>query len=121
MEWLTLEAARREFPVGRRVQLVFTEDQATRLKPGDEGVIRAVRRELGEPVVDVAWDSGSSLSIVLSSGDQIVLVPEQELHDEYWQLRRQGHGIIGAQQRLVELHGLPWSAMDSITHPRDGA
>lgn len=53
---------------GDRVRLVFTDDPLTRLRPGDKGTVW--RDQSGE-VVDIRWDDGSSLSMLLDSGDQI--------------------------------------------------
>ncbi len=45
---------------------------------------------------------------------------DDELHDEYWALRQDGHGIVGAQHVLVEKYAdLEFGReLDSITHPR---
>ncbi len=54
-----------------RVELVYTNDAYTRLRPGDRGsVIRQTTDDWGT-VVDIAWDSGSTLSILLGEGDRI--------------------------------------------------
>src|SRR5262245_5772436 len=56
---------------GDRVELVRTNDPYTQLRPGDQGTVRHVRENLGEPEIAVAWDDGSRLSILPDSGDQI--------------------------------------------------
>lgn len=52
---------------GGRVELVYTSDPDTRLRPGDRGT---VKRQIGD-VVYIAWDSGSGLSMCLDAGDRI--------------------------------------------------
>lgn len=66
-----------EAAVGERVRLVQTNDEYTALRPGDEGVVTAVRRDViseGEWVVDVDWDRGSDLSMLTAAGDEIEVV-----------------------------------------------
>lgn len=55
---------RNEFRPGDRVELVRTDDPHTRLRPGDRGTVRRVRSQVGETVVNVAWDGGSTLSLL---------------------------------------------------------
>jgi len=55
---------------GDRIALVSCNDQYTRLKPGEEGEVLRVRTQLGDEVVDVRWDSGSSLSLIPAAGDE---------------------------------------------------
>ena len=45
---------------------------------------------------------------------------DEALHTEYWRLRRKGHGIIGAQNVLVDKYeGVSFGkALDAITHPK---
>lgn len=45
---------------GRRVELVFTDDPATRLRPGSKGTIRFET----EDTYAIAWDDGSSLGMI---------------------------------------------------------
>lgn len=52
---------------GGRVELVYTSDPDTRLRPGDRGT---VKRQIGD-VVYIAWDSGSGLAMCLDAGDLI--------------------------------------------------
>jgi folate-binding Fe-S cluster repair protein YgfZ len=61
------------FAVGERVELVSTTDDYTNLEPGDRGTVTAVRGEdvYPEPAISVAWDRGSSLTILPDSGDRI--------------------------------------------------
>jgi len=49
------------FSVGDRVELVFTSDTYTSLKPGDKGTITLID-SLG--TIHVKWDNGSSLGII---------------------------------------------------------
>jgi len=50
--------------IGRRVRLQAVKDVYTHLKPGDEGTVTRVYRDPVGTVIDVAWDSGSSLSLI---------------------------------------------------------
>jgi len=57
---------------GDRVALEHTGDPHTRLRPGDEGTVTRYDRGLGQ--LDVRWDSGSTLSILLNDGDRVRLI-----------------------------------------------
>lgn len=48
---------------GQRVRLVFTDDEYTDLKPGDEGVIQG-QTDGAYPQLHVRWDNGSNLSLI---------------------------------------------------------
>lgn len=63
------------FRVGDRVALVRTADPFTHLQPGDEGVITFIHDE----VLGVKWDSGSTLSMILSLGDRVERVFDDDL------------------------------------------
>ncbi|WP_330440512.1 DUF4314 domain-containing protein [Micromonospora sp. NBC_00821] len=54
---------------GQRVALVHTSDPYTQLRPGDTGAVR--RHDQQQNIVEVTWDSGSSLSMCLDAGDRI--------------------------------------------------
>jgi hypothetical protein len=54
---------------GQRIRLVHTSDPYTELRPGDLGTVH--RHENHR--IDIAWDSGSSLSMLLDSGDRIAI------------------------------------------------
>ncbi|WP_233513751.1 DUF4314 domain-containing protein [Micromonospora craterilacus] len=54
---------------GQRVALVHTSDPYTRLRPGDTGTVR--RHDQRRNIVEVTWDSGSTLSMCLDDGDRI--------------------------------------------------
>lgn len=62
---------------GTRVRLVHTDDPYTRLKPGDEGVIiavRSTRSQLGnQELVEywMKWDNGSKCTMLPYRGDVI--------------------------------------------------
>jgi uncharacterized protein DUF4314 len=49
---------------GDRIELLHTSDEYTRLRPGDRGIVRSVREELGILKVNVDWDSGSTLALL---------------------------------------------------------
>lgn len=64
-----------EFSKGDRVKLVRTTDTLTRLKPGDEGTVQSFRETLiSGRTLHVAWDSGSTLSLLLDDGDEVVKI-----------------------------------------------
>ena len=80
---------------GERVALEHTDDPHTRLQPGDEGSV--VRHDEALNTVDIAWDSGSTLSMCLDAGDRI-----RRLHPA-------GSGTTGRpkQGHLMPNHAVP--------------
>jgi hypothetical protein len=60
------------FQRGDRVALEHAGDPHTRLRPGDEGTVTRYDTTLGH--LDVRWDSGSTLSVLLDEGDRVRLV-----------------------------------------------
>ncbi|MGC4885742.1 DUF4314 domain-containing protein [Micromonospora sp. DT227] len=68
-----------DYRPGDRVALERTSDPYTRLRPGDEGTVRGYDPD--QRILDIAWDSGSQLSIVLDAGDRV-----RPLFDAAWQL-----------------------------------
>ena len=63
---------RGRFERGDRVALEYTADPDTRLWPGDEGTVTRYAPGLGQ--LDVNWDSGSTLSMLLDEGDRVRLI-----------------------------------------------
>jgi len=63
---------RGRFERGDRVALEHTDDPHTRLRPGDEGTV--TRYAPGPGQLDVSWDSGSALSMLLDEGDRVRLI-----------------------------------------------
>ena len=63
---------RGRFERGDRVALEHTDDPDTRLRPGDEGTVTRYAPGLGQ--LDVHWDSGSTLSMLLNEGDRVRLI-----------------------------------------------
>jgi hypothetical protein len=63
---------RDRFRRGDRVALENTVDPHTRLRPGDEGTV--TRHDPGPGQLDVCWDSGSTLSMLLNDGDRVRLI-----------------------------------------------
>ncbi|MFI7075075.1 DUF4314 domain-containing protein, partial [Micromonospora sediminicola] len=57
---------------GQRIALVHTSDPHTRLRPGDTGTVR--RHDQRQNIIEVTWDSGSTLSMCLDDGDRIAPV-----------------------------------------------
>ncbi len=62
-----------EFQTGDRVELIYTSDADTALRPGDRGRVTRYSPggDLYGPVVAVDWDSGSKLSMLIDEGDVI--------------------------------------------------
>jgi hypothetical protein len=56
-----VEAVRRNYPAGLRVELVSMDDPYSKLRPGDRGTVAFVD-DTG--TVFVKWDCGSSLGVV---------------------------------------------------------
>jgi len=67
-----ITGVRDRFVRGDRVALEFTGDPHTRLRPGDEGTV--TRYDPGPGQLDVRWDSGSTLSMLLNDGDRVRLI-----------------------------------------------
>ena len=57
---------------GDRIALAETGDPHTRLRPGDEGTVTRYQPKPGQ--LDVRWDSGSTLSMLLNDGDRVRLI-----------------------------------------------
>jgi len=47
--------------IGKKIQLVYTDDQYTKLKPGDFGIVRLVD-DTG--TIHVNWENGSNLGLI---------------------------------------------------------
>ena len=56
-----VEAIRREYPPGTRVELIEMDDPYSKLQPGDRGTVRFVD-DTGTVFPD--WDKGGSLGLV---------------------------------------------------------
>jgi Domain of unknown function (DUF4314) len=67
-----VDGVRGRFERGDRVALERTDDPDTRLRPGDEGTVTRYHAGLGQ--LDVHWDSGSTLSMLLDDGDRVRLI-----------------------------------------------
>jgi len=74
--WLTwvceVANVRGRFERGDRVALEFTDDPHTRLRPGDEGTVTRYDPKPGQ--LDVNWNSGSTLAMLLNDGDRVGLI-----------------------------------------------
>ena len=57
---------------GDRIALEHTTDPHTRLRPGDEGTVTSYDPRLGQ--LNIRWDSGSTLAMLLHDGDQVRLI-----------------------------------------------
>lgn len=58
---------------GDRVQLVHTTDPYTRMTPGEQGTIARISRDGMR--LDINWDCGSALAMLLDEGDQVITLP----------------------------------------------
>jgi hypothetical protein len=56
---------------GQRIRLIHTSDPHTDLRPGDLGTVR--HHNVDTHTVQIAWDSGSTLSMLLDHGDRITI------------------------------------------------
>jgi hypothetical protein len=57
---------------GDRIALEHTTDPHTRLQPGDQGTATGYDPRLGQ--LNIRWDSGSTLAMLLHDGDQVRLI-----------------------------------------------
>lgn len=73
-----VEALRKQYPVGARVELVHMDDQYSNLKPGDRGYVEHIDDAGG---LHVRWDSGSGLALDFFE-DSYRLVTAEELEAE---------------------------------------
>ncbi|GAA1918863.1 DUF4314 domain-containing protein [Streptantibioticus ferralitis] len=57
---------------GDRIVLVHTTDPYTHLRPGEQGTVTAYQPDerLGTRL-NINWDSGSTLAMLLDEGDQV--------------------------------------------------
>ena len=63
---------------GDRIALDYTADPHTRLRPSDEGTVTSYDPRLGQ--LNVRWDSGSTLAMLLGDGDRVRLVTPAREH-----------------------------------------
>src|ERR1017187_7690581 len=61
------------YQAGDRIALVHTADPYTRLTPGTAGTVTGYDDRPGQ--LDVKWNSGSTLSMLLGEGDQVRRLP----------------------------------------------
>ncbi|MGY4898594.1 DUF4314 domain-containing protein [Micromonospora aurantiaca (nom. illeg.)] len=92
------------YQVGDRVALEHTSDPHTRLRPGDEGTVR--RYDPDQRVLEVNWDSGSRLSMLLGEGDRVGRLP-----DAGWQRVLDALREAGAE---AGRNAAQWWAQDTI-------
>ncbi|MBM0273985.1 DUF4314 domain-containing protein [Micromonospora tarensis] len=78
---------------GDRVALEHTSDSDTGLRPEAQGTVR--RYDPQGQVLDVAWDSGSQLSLLLGEGDRVRRLPAPS-SAELWQQVRDALRAAGA-------------------------
>ncbi|MEU5529375.1 DUF4314 domain-containing protein [Micromonospora chersina] len=89
---------------GDRVALEHTGDPHTRLRPGDEGTVR--RYDPRQQVLDVRWDSGSRLAMLLAAGDRVRRLPDAGWERVLEALRTAG--------QAAGRDGAAWWAQDTI-------
>jgi Domain of unknown function (DUF4314) len=63
---------------GDRIALEYTDDPHTRLQPGDEGTVTSYYLRHGQ--LNVRWDSGSTLAMLLGDGDRVHLINPAREH-----------------------------------------
>jgi len=62
--------------VGDRIELVYTTDELTKLKPGDKGNVTKIDGDLGDRLIWVVWDNGEKLAL-LEEIDRFKIVKEK--------------------------------------------
>jgi hypothetical protein len=62
---------------GDRIELVYTDDPYTKLKPGDQGTVTGFGETPYERQVHVRWDNGSTLSMLVGH-DEFKIIEEKE-------------------------------------------
>ena len=55
---------------GDRIALIYTDDEFTELKGGDEGTVTSVVVCDDEMLLSISWDSGSNLMLSTELGDK---------------------------------------------------
>ena len=53
-----------EVKIGDRIELVFTTDELTKLKPGDQGIVTEIEGEPGDRLIKIQWDNGKNLALL---------------------------------------------------------
>ena len=68
-----------EYVKGDRVQLIYTDDEYTDLKPGALGTVNHLEaaNSLGRRVLNITWDGGHVLSMLIDEGDHVMKVEDQ--------------------------------------------
>lgn len=69
----TVEANRRRYPSGMRVELVKMNDPYAKLQPGDRGTVLCIDDAGG---IHIHWDNGSSLAAII--GEDTIRKVEEE-------------------------------------------
>lgn len=68
-----IEAYRKRYPAGTRVELVKMDDPYTKLRPGDRGRVVCIDDAGG---IHISWDNGSSLATII--GEDIIRKIEED-------------------------------------------
>ena len=53
-----------EVKVGDRIELVYTNDEMTKLQPGDRGTVTKIEGEAGDRLIWIDWDKGVKLGLL---------------------------------------------------------
>jgi len=55
---------KKQIKVGDRIELVYTNDELTDLKPGDRGTVTEIEENQVERLIWVNWDNGERLALI---------------------------------------------------------
>ena len=58
---------------GKRIKLIHTDDPNSRLKEGDMGTVKCTFLNLNKVVINVQWDSGNNLGLIVGKDDYQIL------------------------------------------------
>ena len=50
--------------VGDRIELIYTNDEITKLKSGDKGSVVKIEGEPGDRLIWIKWDNGEKLALL---------------------------------------------------------
>ena len=50
--------------VGDAIELVYTNDELTKIKPGDQGIVEEIEGEPGDRLIWVKWKNGQRLGLL---------------------------------------------------------
>lgn len=94
-----------ESVIGKRVTLVSTSDQWTRLKNGSQGTVTGIRKSTDpdlSDVLNVSWDSGSCLSLLVGVDDFRIHDVSDDFLNSMQDYLTAGHKLLDAWYKLDE-------------------